>query len=313
MTPKKREEIKDIAESIRARLLNVARARDADFTFILKLFFLERFLYRLGVSRWRSHFALKGALIFFARAEESARPYARPTKDIDLEALAVKNDLGEIVEVFKTVARTDTDDGVRFDPASIAVERISENERYAGIRVHLDAYLGKATDRIQIDIGFGDAVTPGPVEIEYPTLLPTVPKPDLQAYPIETVIAEKWEATISLGEANSRFKDIIDLEDLARTDSLDGALVQSAMRNTFARRGTPFDLAAAALTAEYRNDRRRQSDFTASRKRLKRTNGPESFADTMMLILKFLEPLYRASAENRDFSGTWNPKEARWR
>lgn len=313
MTPKKREEIKDIAASIRARLLNVAKARDADFTFILKLFFLERFLYRLGVSRWRDHFALKGALIFFARAEESARPYTRPTKDIDLEALVMKNDREEIVAVFKTVAEIDADDGVRFDPASIAVEPIQENERYAGIRVHLDAYLGKATDRIQVDIGFGDAVTPRPVKIEYPSLLPAMPKPDLQAYPIETVIAEKWEATISLGEANSRFKDIMDLEDLARTDSLDGALLQSAMRNTFARRGTPFDLAAAALTPEYRNDRGRQGDFTASRKRLKRTEGSESFAEAMVLILKFLEPPYRALADGRDFSGTWNPNEAGWR
>lgn len=263
-------EIKDLAASIRARLLNVAKAQNADFTFILKLYFLERFLYRLGASHWRGKFALKGALVFFARADEAERPYARPTKDIDLEALAMKNDPSEIIEVFKTIAVIEADDAARFDPDSIEVEQIREDARYAGIRVHIDAYLGKAKDRIQIDIGFGDAVTPGPVAMEYPTLLPSIPKPHLQAYPFETVIAEKLEATISLGDANSRFKDHIDLEQLARTESFDGGLLQEAIRNTFGRRGTAFDLAAAALTTNYRDDRQRQSDYAAARKRLKR-------------------------------------------
>jgi hypothetical protein len=313
VTAKKREEIKNLVESIRARLLNVAKAQEADFSFILKLFFLERFLYRLGSSPWRDKFALKGALVFFARADDAARPYARPTKDIDLEAMAMKNDPAEIIEVFKIIAAIHADDAVRFDPDSIEVEQIHEDARYAGIRVHIDAYLGKATDRIQVDIGFGDAVTPGPVIIEYPTLLPTVPKPDLQAYPFETVIAEKWEATVSLGEANSRFKDHIDLEELARTQSFDGALLQKAIRNTFASRGTAIDLSAAALTVAYRDDRQRQIDYAAARKRLKRTEGLERFADAMTLILAFLEPIHRASAEKADFTGRWDPDARRWR
>ncbi len=310
---KKREEIKNIEASVRDRLANVAKAQNADFGFILRLYFLERFLYRLGASQYRDSFLLKGALLFLARADEDARPFARPTKDIDLEALAMNPDFAGLTGVFRVVAQIASPiDAVRFDPDSIGIEAIRGDDRYGGIRVHLDAYLGKAHDQIQIDVGFGDAVTPGPVELEYPTLLDTVPAPDLSAYPIETVIAEKWEATVSLGEANSRLKDAIDLEDLARTESFDGAVIENAIRRTFERRSTPLDLNAALFTTAYRDSRERQTLWTAARKRLKRTDGPEQFSEAMTLILKFLEPLQRAAAEGREFTGTWDPKGRRW-
>ena len=225
----------------------------------------------------------------------------------------MKNDPHEIIGIFKTITVIEADDAVRFDPDSISVEQIREDDRYAGIRVHVDAYLGKANDRVQIDIGFGDAVTPGPVEMQYPTLLPTVPKPELQAYPFETVIAEKWEATISLGDANTRFKDQIDLEQLARTESFDGALIQEALRATFRRRGTAFDLGATPLGSAYRDDRARQSEYATARTRLKRANAPEQFSVAMSIVLAFLEPIYRACAEGRDFAGTWDPAGQRWR
>jgi hypothetical protein len=226
----KPSEIRNIEASVRARLANVAKAQGSDFGFILRLYFLERFLYRLGASRYRDSFLLKGALLFFARADEEARPFARPTKDIDLEALAMQPDFEQLANIFRVVAEiVSTNDAVRFDAASISIEAIREDDRYGGIRLHLDAYLGRAHDRIQIDVGFGDAVTPGPVELSYPTMLDTVPAPDLTAYPIETVIAEKWEATVSLGEANTRLKDAIDLEELARTETFDGATIREAV------------------------------------------------------------------------------------
>jgi len=310
----KRSEIKNIEASVRARLANVAKAQGSDFGFILRLYFLERFLFRLGASRYRDSFLLKGALLFFARADEDTRPFARPTKDIDLEALAMQPDFEQLASAFRVVAEiASPDDAVRFDPASISIEAIREDDRYGGIRLHIDTYLGKAHDRIQIDIGFGDAVTPGPVELTYPTLLDTVPAPNLTAYPIETVIAEKWEATVSLGEANSRLKDAIDLEELARTESFDGAAIQEAVRRTFERRKTPLDLDAAALTSAYRDNRERQALWTAARRRLRRPEAPESFSDAITLILRFIEPPYRAAAEGQDFRATWDPAERRWR
>ena len=311
---RKLDEIRDIEASVRGRLANVARAQNRDFGFTLRLYFLERFLYRLSASRYRESFLLKGALLFFARAEDDARPFARPTKDIDLEALAMQPDFDKLKAIFAAIAVVDSPrDGTRFDPKSITIETIREDDRYGGIRLHMDAYLARAHDRIQIDIGFGDAVTPGPVALTYPTLLTTVPAPDLSAYPVETVIAEKWEATVSLGEANTRLKDIVDLEDLARRESFDGAAVQNALRRTFERRKTPIELDAAVFTKAYRDDRERQSLWSAARKRLQRTDAPESFAEAMSRVLGFIEPLHRAAAAGETFAGRWDPSVRQWR
>lgn len=311
---KKSDQIKNIEASVRGRLANVAKTQRRDFGFILRLYFLERFLYRLSASPYRQSFLLKGALLFFARADDASRPFARPTRDIDLEALALKPDFEELRRVFRVVtAVASTEDGVRFDPEGITIEAIRDDDRYGGIRVHIEAYLGKAHDRVQIDIGFGDAVTPGPVQLMYPTLLDTVPAPDLSAYPLETVIAEKWEATVSLGEANTRLKDVIDLEDLARRESFDGAVIQQAIRRTFERRRTPLDVDAAAVTRAYREDRERQSLWAAARKRLQRSEAPESFADAMRRVLAFVEPPYRATAAGETFAGRWDPSARQWK
>lgn len=272
---RKPDEIRNAEASVRQRLFNLSKEQARDFQSVLKLYFLERFLYRLSISRYRDSFLLKGALLFFARAEPEARPFTRPSKDIDLEALAMQPDLDGLREIFAVVAAVAApEDGVRFDPESVTVESIREDDRYGGIRVRLDAYLAKARDRIQIDVGFGDAVTPGPVALTYPTFLPALPAPDLAVCPIETVVAEKWEATISLGETNSRLKDVIDLDELAGSESFDGAILQEAIRRTFERRQTPLDPQASALgapTAAIPSDRhcgqRPANDTSATRPR----------------------------------------------
>lgn len=140
-----------------------------------------------------------------------------------------------------------------------------------------------------------------------------MPAPDLFAYPLETVIAEKWEATVSLGEANTRLKDVIDLEDLVRRESFDGAAIQKAIRRTFERRQTPLDVDAAALTRAYCEDRERQSLWAAARKRLQRPEAPESFADAISRVLAFVEPPYRAAAAGEIFAGRWDPNARHWK
>lgn len=159
-----------------------------------------------------------------------------------------------------------------------------------GIRVHLDAYLGQARDRIQIDVGFGDAVTPGPVALTYPTFLPALPAPDLTVYPIETVVAEKWEATISLGDANTRLKDVIDLDELAGSEPFDGTILQQAIRRTFERRKTALDTKATALRMPYRSDTERQTLWAAARKRYERKSAPERFESAMTRVIAFVGP-----------------------
>lgn len=307
------DEIRNIEASVRQRLFNLSKEQGRDFQSVLKLFFLERFLYRLSVSRHRDSFLLKGALLFFARAEPEARPFTRPTKDIDLEALAMQPDLDGLRAIVSVVAAISAaEDGVRFDPESVTVESIREDDRYGGIRVHLDAYLGKARDRIQIDVGFGDAVTPGPVALTYPTFLAALPAPDLTVYPIETVVAEKWEATISLGDANTRLKDVIDLDELAGSEPFDGAILQQAIRRTFERRKTALDTEATALGAPYRSDPERQTLWAAARKRYERKSAPERFESAMTRVVAFVGPPYLDAATARPFVGRWDPDRREW-
>lgn len=307
------DQIRNVDASVRQRLFTVSKEQGRDFQSVLKLYFLERFLYRLSISRSRDSFLLKGALLFFARAEPEARPFTRPTKDIDLEALAMEPDLDglrRIVAVIAAIAAPE--DGVRFDPESVSVESIREDDRYGGLRVHLDAYLGKARDRIQIDVGFGDAVTPGPVVLTYPTFLPALPAPDLTVYPIESVVAEKWEATISLGDANSRLKDLMDLDELGGSESFDGTILQQAVRRTFERRGTPLDPKATALSMTYRVDSDRQTLWAAARKRYERDRAPERFADAMTRVIAFVGPAYLETSAGRTFVGRWDPARREW-
>jgi hypothetical protein len=306
-------EIHNVVASIRQRLFNLSKQQGRDFQSVLKLFFLERFLYRLSISSYRNQFVLKGALLFFARAEPAMRPFTRPTKDIDLEALAMKPDFDSLREIFGIVAATPAaEDGVAFDHASMTLDQIREDDRYGGIRVHLDAYLGKARDRIQIDIGFGDAVTPGPVALIYPSFLPGLPTPNLNAYPTATVVAEKWEATISLGEANTRLKDIMDLDELAGTEPFDGAMMQRALQSTFERRRTRVDAGSTALTEGFRLDRDRQTLWSAARKRYERDRAPELFSEAMIRVIEFVGPPYLEAAKGHQFVGRWDPARRRW-
>lgn len=310
---KSRTRLTNIAASVRARLLNLAKREGRDFGAVLRLFFLERFLYRLSVSRYRHDFLLKGALLFFARADQDQRAFTRPTKDVDLEALALRPDLAELEAAFRVIAATPADeDGVRFDPETVTAQTIREDDRYGGIRVHLVAHLEGARDRIQIDIGFGDAVTPGPLPLTYPTFLPDLPAPDLAAYPTETVVAEKWEATVSLGDANSRMKDLIDLDELAGSVTFDGAVLQLAIRRTFERRATGLAADAAALTEAYRANGERQVLWAAARRRYGRVDAPVRFSDAMARVLAFVGPPYLEAVAGRQFRGHWDPTRRAW-
>src|SRR6202166_382663 len=210
---------------------------------------MERFLYRLAKSPYSDRFVLKGALLLTAwRA-----PQTRATMDIDLEG-RVNNQLDHIKEVVGTVCEVDVEpDGIAFNRASIEVSRIKEDADYEGVRVQFHATLAKARIPMQIDIGFGDVIVPAPTEVEYPTLL-DFPAPMLQAYPKETVIAEKLEALTKLGLLNSRMKDYYDLALLSRMYSFEGENLIEAIIATFRHRGTSIEAEPAGLTEAFYAD-----------------------------------------------------------
>lgn len=228
-------EVRNVGASVRARLLARARAEKADYQILLTRYALERLLYRLSVSTHRDRFILKGALLFVTWLHD---PF-RPTRDLDLLGYGV-NDAETMADTFKAICSTQVaDDGVNFDVEGLTAEPIREDMEYGGVRVQTYAVIDGARIPIQVDIGFGDIITPGPVEIAYPVLLDS-PAPHIRAYPVVTVVAEKFNAIVVLGIANSRLKDFYDLWLISSTFELDGAELSAAVQRTFERRETPM-------------------------------------------------------------------------
>lgn len=221
------------AASIRARLKNRSDAAKQDFNLTLTHYGLERLLYRLSVSKHAPNFLLKGALLFMLWYDVPQRP----TRDADLLGFG-PDDIDSVAAAFRDICAIEVDDGIAFDPGSVKATEIRKEAGYGGVRVELRATLDGARISLQVDIGFGDVVTPAPEAIAYPVLLDDLPAPSLRAYPKYTVVAEKFHALCSLGMANSRMKDYFDLWVLLREGDLEDAELVRAIEATFARRRT---------------------------------------------------------------------------
>lgn len=224
---------RDRAASVRARLLSVAKATGTDFNLVLVRFALERLLFRLSTSAHSDRFVLKGALLFTLWYD---LPH-RATRDADLLGFG-PSDTGSMASVFRDIASVAVDDGIVFDPASVRVGVIRKDAGYGGVRVTLNGKLANARCVAQVDVGFGDAVTPGPTDAVYPVLLDDLPAPRLRTYPVYTVVAEKLHAIVVLGMVNSRLKDYLDLVVIMEREALDEPTLALAIAATFRRRGT---------------------------------------------------------------------------
>lgn len=297
----KREPLKDLAASVRARLFNHSQRAHADFQLILTRYAIERFLYRLGQSAYRERFILKGAMLFTAWAGWSPRP----TRDVDL--LGQGNPTrAELKKIMATVCTIAVDpDGLVFHPETIIVEAIREEQPYAGQRVQLRATLGAARINLQIDIGFGDVVTPA--WLTFPALL-ELPAPQVLAYPRESVVAEKLEAMLRLGPVNSRMKDFYDLHLMAAQFAFEGPTLTQAMHATLQRRQTSLTaLPPLALTPEFYQDRRRQTMWRAflNKNRLTVANG--DFETVGQALQTFLLPPLQTITHSQTFRVHWGP------
>ena len=276
----------NLPASIRARRLAHSREAGEDFGLILSRFAAERLLYRIAQSEHRNRFFLKGALLF---ALWEGNPH-RPTRDVDLLGQG-SSDVDELAAVFRTLcAMTVEPDGLEFDPASVQAFEIREDHHYDGVRVKLTATLSGARVDMQVDIGFGDAVTPPATEVSFPTLL-DLPAPRLNVYPIETVIAEKLEALVSLGIANSRMKDFYDLAFVARRRALSASILVEAVRATFGRRRTTLPEALPiGLADEFAEDSEKIMQWSAFVRRARLSDATD-LRSVVLLLREFLWPI----------------------
>lgn len=298
----------NLPASVRRQLLNRARSTGEDFNLILKHYAIERLLFRLAQSRHSDQFVLKGAMLFKVW---TGRLY-RPTQDLDLLGFGDESGDGVVRQFAEIVAAEVEPDGLRFDATSIRAEEIREDQEYRGQRVRLTATLGSARVDVQIDIGFGDVVTPTAQMIEYPSLL-DLPAPRVRAYSRESVVAEKLQAIVALGFLNSRMKDYYDIWSMSREFGFEGPILSEAISATFSRRKTTLpELVPIGLSLEFASDADKVTQWVAFLRRSALEVEGHSLAALLGEMLEFLTPPMRAAAGGQRFTLTW-PAGGPWR
>jgi predicted nucleotidyltransferase component of viral defense system len=299
-----------LAASVRQRLKNLTGK--SDFQTTLVLYALERLLYRLSQSKYQQKFVLKGALLFNIWSE---RPH-RATRDADLLGFGDSSP-SQIVEIFRELCALDVvSDGLEFAIESVAISRIKADCEYEGVRINLLAYLSGTRTKIpvQIDVGFGDAITPNPFAAEFPVLL-SFPAPKVLCYPRETVVAEKFQAMVMLGMSNTRLKDFYDLWVLAEDFSFDGEVLGAALMATFNRRRTPLPQTLAdvvALTPLFAADIQKQQAWKAFLRKHQLVTTELNLIEVVKIIQEFVLPVSIVVSRGESFVGHWNKKSRSW-
>jgi len=292
-------DLSNVPQSVHDRLLARARQSDRPFNELLLYYGIERFLYRLAQTEHAERFVLKGALLLRA---EGAGP-SRPTRDIDvLDLEARKESVEEAVR--DAIAAEVPDDGMEYDPETIDVQEIRPDRQYQGLRVTFRGYLGTARVPMQVDVGTGDVVEPGPKQVQYPRLL-DYDRPILLGYPLGQVIAEKFEAIVDLGTANTRMKDFYDLWSLSKRREFEGPPLQTAIESTFKRRSTPVPSERPiALTETFLEAGPRRQQWSSFAEKARLPDLPP-LPEVLSELGAFLMPPAQAIAQSTRFSGTW--------
>ncbi len=300
---------RNFAASIRQRLLDLARKKSEAFDLVLTRYALERLLYRIGQSQWRTRFLLKGAMLFTLCYDA---PY-RPTRDLDLLAFG-QYDIEHLTETFRALCEIPVEeDGLAFMKESVRGAEIRGENEYHGVRIRMTATLAGAMLPLQVDVAFGDAVVPAPEEVRYPTIL-DLPPPQVLAYSRYSVVSEKFQAMVMLGIANSRMKDFYDIWTLAREFDFDGLLLSRAIAATFERRRTNLPAEdPLALTNSFSQDRAKATQWDAFLHKNRLSTEKLSFPNVTAFLRDFLMPPVLCIQEGAEFnliwsaSGPWKP------
>ena len=289
------------AESIRQRLRNRLRERGEDVQFGLQRYAVERFLFRLGESKQRDRFVLKGAALF---ALWGGAAY-RATRDVDFTGYGISDEADVLAAMRDICELPCPGEEIVFEARTLAAEQIRDDSEYHGLRIRLEARLGSSRIPVQIDIGFGNAIHPAPQITDYPTLLDD-PVPRIKTYPLDAVVAEKFHAMVVLGEQNSRLKDFYDVYVLTQQFSFDGAQLAGAVAATFERRRTAITtVQSAALSAGFFSNDARATQWRTYLDRNALPGAPADFTAVGAVVADFLGPVWNALGAGQDFGTTW--------
>lgn len=282
------ETINNYGKSIRSKLLNISRKENVFHQTILTRFFQERLLYRMSKTRYRSNFYLKGGALMYAYDKFAARP----TLDIDFLGNNISNEGDSIVSAFKEICSVQCDeDGVIFDTGNISSRIITEFKDYQGIRLSIPVKMDTISQVLTMDIGFGDVVTPSPIDLDYPTLLDNLPAVNILAYSLETVIAEKLHAIVDLADQSSRMKDYYDLYNLLSKKEYDSRTLQEAIKRTFENRHTLYDVNTMVFRKDFANNDQMQIRWQSFLRKITKDNNI-SFSNVVTYIQNVLRPFW---------------------
>lgn len=281
--------IRNKPKSIRARLLNLKQSTGHGYMYLLARYFNERLLYRVSVSDYRHNFLLKGGSLLYAIDGLNTRP----TVDVDFMADNISREQSHLAEVFKTILAIECDeDGVTFDSDQIRTEQITIDKDYPGTRLFITAHLDTIEHNMTVDIGFGDVVTPSPAIVDFPLLLNDIPAVSIQAYPVETVLAEKFHTMIDRDVVNSRMKDFFDCYMLLTSHhEISDLALKRAVFATFKNRNLHYNANLQLFTSSFANDEMRIKSWTLFLKKIKWKN-EIPFSDVMDVLRKRLQPIY---------------------
>lgn len=277
---------KNIAHSLKAKLLNLSDHDNRRYQQLLVRYMQERFLYRLSESIYSNNFILKGGALLYAYDEF----LPRPTLDVDFMGTHISNDKDAIVMAFQEIAIQEVeDDGVRFLSGSVGASDIAVERKYPGVRISVIGFLDTIRKELTFDIGFGDVITPGPVIMTYPTIIDSMESPRITAYSLETVVAEKFQTIVEKSVFNSRMKDFYDLYRILTAHEFDENTLLDAIRATFENRNTDFSACEFVSSPEFINDSILEKRWNAYSHKISIEN-PLTFREIMMEIVNVVKP-----------------------
>lgn len=283
-----KEQNKNYGKSIRTKLLNVAKKENVFYQTILTRYFQERLLYRMSQTRYRNNFYLKGGALMYAYE----RFAARPTLDIDFLGNNISNEGTSIIAAFKEICSVPfEEDGVIFDVEHITAQNITEFKDYHGIRLSIPVKMDSIAQVLTMDIGFGDVVTPSPVNLDFPILLEHLPCANILAYSLETVIAEKMHAIIDLADQSSRMKDYYDLHRILKEEKYDSEVLQEAIIRTFENRHTPYDENTMFFRKDFGINQQMEVRWKAFMRKITKATDL-SFSEVVAFIQETLRPYW---------------------
>jgi predicted nucleotidyltransferase component of viral defense system len=293
--------MKNISASVKDKLLHLARQSGKPFQSLLIQYGFERFLYRLSQSSFKETFILKGGFLLTGMGI----PQTRTTRDIDFLGL-MNGDPDIVSRSIRQIGELEINDGLVYDFNDLKIEVMAEHSDYPGLRFKFIAYLGKAKMPMQIDVGFGDAIIPAAIEMTFPTLLDMEP-PFVRAYSTETIVAEKFEASLDLVILNSRMKDFYDIWMLSRAHSFHGLSLQEAITATCRRRKTALSSKTEVFAKEFAGLAGKQTQWAAFLKKANFSDIPEDFSTIMEKIRTFLHPVINTIEKDARFNKYWPP------